>query len=356
MVNDIKIEINTKGERITEGFNEINNMISNNKTKNPYLETLKEHEQERIFPYRYFRDENENILPIVAITAFYRDDRARNLYQEYLDNGIKIIGVTAYKSFPKPITDGTGDTETKHDPFNYITHIENWLCCFKDPTHYGFTDNNNLIDISESDFYDVDESTITNPLEKKYDIIYVCLDDDENSCPSDGWNAVNRNFKMAQACIPIFINEYKLKVLCVGRKGCGLEELYGTQIEVTGFLEWSIFQEKLKQSRILFVPNIYDASPRVITESIAKGLPVLMNRQILCGSKYITHETGELFNDEFDVRLAIYNLLDKYDKIDPRNWWRKHYGVKQMGEKLRNFLLPSCRNELENVKEVKMFL
>jgi hypothetical protein len=81
-----------------------------------------------------------------------------------------------------------------------------------------------------------------------------------------------------------------------------------------------------------------------------------MNRQILCGSKYITHETGELFNDEFDVRLAIYNLLDKYDKIDPRNWWRKHYGVKQMGEKLRNFLLPSCRNELENVKEVKMFL
>jgi glycosyltransferase involved in cell wall biosynthesis len=321
--------------------------------KNPYLETLKAHEQERIFPYRYFRDEKENILPIVAISGFYRDERARDLYQEYLDNGIKIIGITAYKSFPKPITDTTGDSETKNDPFDYVKNIENWLCCFKDPTHYGFTANNNLIDISESDFYDVDES---DPMEKKYDIIYVCLDDDEQTCPANGWNAVNRNFKTAQACIPIFINEYNLNVLCVGRKGCGLEELYGNKIEVTGFLEWHIFQEKLKQSRILFVPNIYDASPRVVTESLAKGLPVIMNRNILCGSKYIKSETGELFNDEYDIRLALDKLLERYDKMDTRTWWRNHYGVKKMGIKLRDFLIPSCRKELENVNEVKMFL
>jgi len=325
-------------------------------TPNPYLETLAKHEKERIFPYRYFRNENDKILPIVAVTGFYRDERARKLFQEYTENGIKIIGVTAYKSFPKPITDTTGDSETKSDPFNYAKNIENWMCCFSDPSHYGFTDQNNLIEMSESDFYDVDEEMVVSPPKKEYDIMYVCLDDDDKTCPANGWNAVNRNFKTAQACLPIFINEYNLKVLVIGRQGCGLEELYGNKIKVTGFLEWSVFQDHLKKSRILFVPNIYDASPRVAPEAIIKNIPVLMNRNILCGAKYINPETGELFTDEFDIRMALDDLLVKIDTIQPAQWWRNHYTVAKMGKKLRDFLYPSFKKELEYVNQVKMFL
>lgn len=323
---------------------------------NPYLTTLAAHEKERIFPYRYFYgDDTSKILPIVAVTGFYRDDRTRNLFSEYLENGIEIIGVTAYKTFPKPIADSTADNDTLNDKFNYLNKINNWLCCFKDPWNYGFSSENRLIDMSESDFYDVDD---TPDVEKKYDFIYICLRDGESDtkCELTGWNAVNRNFKLALECLPIMINEFKLKVLVVGRIGCGLEEKYGDRVEVVDFLPYHEFQQKIKESKYLFIPNIYDASPRVVAESITKGLPVLMNKNIVCGSKYINYETGELFNDEHDIRIALTKLLGKYNNISPKTWWVNNYGKSKCGTILRNFLYESYPSMLENVKEVHFYV
>jgi len=74
-----------------------------------YRTTLESHEKERIFPYRYFKDETGRMIPLVAVTAFFRDERAMKLFDEYLENGIQIIGITSYKSFPKAVWDGTAD-------------------------------------------------------------------------------------------------------------------------------------------------------------------------------------------------------------------------------------------------------
>jgi hypothetical protein len=82
--------------------------------------------------------------------------------------------------------------------------------------------------------------------------------------------------------------EFGLKGLVVGREGCGLEKEYGDKLEVVGWLEWHVLQEKMRASKILFIPNVFDASPRVIAECLTKDVAVLMNRKILCGSKYIT--------------------------------------------------------------------
>ena len=35
-----------------------------------------------------------------------------------------------------------------------------------------------------------------------------------------------------------------------------------------------------------------------------KNIPILMNRNIVCGSKYINNETGEFFKDEYDIRYV----------------------------------------------------
>jgi hypothetical protein len=168
----------------------------------------------------------------------------------------------------------------------------------------------------------------------------------------DGWNAINRNFKLALACFPIMIKEFKLKILVIGRLNCGLKELYGDNIEILDYMPYSEFQIKLKESRFLFVPNIYDASPRTVAEAISKDIPVLMNMNIVCGSKYITYETGEFFTDEHDIRLSLKKLLDKKDKISPSNWWKKHYSRKKSGRKFRNFLYKQYPDILENVEEV----
>jgi glycosyltransferase involved in cell wall biosynthesis len=151
------------------------------------------------------------------------------------------------------------------------------------------------------------------------------------------------------------MNEMGFKVLVIGRVNCELEKLYGEKITVIDFLPYHEFQATLRQCRYLFVPNVYDASPRVISEAIIKGLPVLMNRGIVCGSKYITEETGELFTDENDIRLAIDKLVQKKDKINPQKWWSDHYSKKKSAIQLRNILKEWFPSSLEKVEEVYFY-
>jgi len=318
-----------------------------------YMETLKLHEKERHFPYRFLRDEKDNMLPIVLVSGPFRDKKEESRYAEYIENGIQVVGITAYKSFPRRIVDATGDGYDVENPFDYLGKIKNWMACFKDLEYYGFNSSHNIIDISESDFYDAEEDTTSN--EKKYDMIYVCFKDDDKSCPMDGWNAINRNYKLALECLPIIINKFGLKVLVIGRLNCGLEKLYGDKIELLDFLPYHEFQNKIRESRTLFIPNVYDASPRTVAEALIKDVPVLMNRSIVCGSKYITYETGELFTDEHDITVSLERLLAKRDKISPKKWWSQNYSKKQMGKNMRDFLYTQYPDILENVKEVSFF-
>ena len=291
--------------------------------------------ENRKFPFRYFKDANNKALPIVALTAFFRNDNDKQLYYNYVNNGIHIIGVTAYKSFPLKITHDNEDKYHLTDNFNYY-QIKNWLCCFTNKEQYGFTDFHNIIDISESDFYDIDVSN-NEILEKKYDFIYICNKDD-NQCSINGWNAINRNYELALKCFPIMINKYNLKGLAVGRIGCNLEKEYGNKLETTDFLNWHDLQNKMKQSKFLFVPNIHDASPRVVSECLIKNIPILMNKNILCGSKYITDDTGILFENEYDFDNKLYKLLSNINTMHPQKWWISNYGISATSIKLRNFL------------------
>jgi hypothetical protein len=313
--------------------------------------------ENRMFPFRYFTDINNNVLPFVAITGFFRGDDAKIKYYEYVKNGIFIFGITAYKSFPnKKMLDNSEGEYERNDTFNYTENIKDWLCCFRNKENYGFTNKNHTIDISESDFYN-SEADINK--EKLYDFIYIC-NKDGDSCPLNGWNAINRNFDLALKCFPIMMNEFKLKGLIVGRSGCGLEEKYGDRIEISDWLDWHLLQEKMKQSKFLFVPNIFDASPRVIAECITKDLPVLMNENILCGYKYINYETGEFFTDENNIKPALTKLLDKMGKISPTKWWSENYSQEKCYKKLRNFLLESFGSSLngilDNIDQVKFIL
>jgi hypothetical protein len=292
------------------------------------------------FPYRFIENEIGNPLPIVALTAFFRSDKDKELYYKYIEEGIPVIGMTAYKSFPLKITDPAEDKYHLTDPFDYLS-IPVWLYCMDDYKRYGFNLNRHILsNISESDFYDVDTEP---PVEKKYDFIYICNKDADN-CPLTGWNAINRNYLLALRCFPIMVNEFKLKGLCVGRVGCNLDE-YGNNLEVTDFLPWAELQQKMRESKFLFLPNIYDASPRVIAECITKGLPVLMNRAIICGTKYVTNETGELFTDEYDIVNSLHNITTK--QYNCKEWWNNNYGIQRSGKKLAAFIksvYPSFHN------------
>jgi hypothetical protein len=319
-----------------------------------YIQQFKD-PKHRIFPFRYFTDANDNPLPIVAVTGFFRDKAAEDRFHEYKQKGIGIFGITAYKSFPnREMLDKSEGEYERNDTFDFTASITDWLCCFKNVSKYGFTDNNRLIDMSESDFYDSEIDMMQN-VDKKYDFIYICCKDDD-SCPLDGWNATNRNFDLALKCFPIMCNEFHMKGLVVGRVGCGLEEKFGDKLEVVEWLDWHILQEKMRESKMLFVPNIYDASPRVVAECITKNVPVLMNKNILCGSKYINYETGELFSSENDLRPALTNIINKQYKISPKKWWSENYSNEKCQKRLRDFLYESFPDAVSHVDRVKFIL
>jgi len=308
----------------------------------------------RIFPFRYFTDDNGEVLPIVAVTGFFRDKESEKRFREYKEKGVKIFGITAYKSFPnRELMDKSEGEYERNDTFDYVTEIRDWLCCFKNKTSYGFSEWNRTADISESDFYNAESDSLV--VKKKYDFIYIC-NKDSDDCPADGWNAFNRNFELAKKCFPIMCREFNLKGLVVGRDGCGLEDKYDeNELEIVGWLDWHNLQDKMRESRFLFVPNVYDASPRVIAECIIKGLPVLMNKGILCGFKYITYETGEFFTDEIDIRPALTNLLNKQYKISPKEWWADHYSQDKSQKVLRDFLVENG-DLASRIKRVKFIL
>jgi hypothetical protein len=271
------------------------------------MTTLESHSKEKNFPFRYFTDSSGKVVPLVAVTSFFRDDAAKKKYEEYVKNGIPIIGITAYKSFPKPIKDGSADDYTGDQKFDYTGEIRDWLCCFSDPAEYGFTATNNLIEMSESDFYDADPDD-TPPTKKKYDV----------------------------------------------RTNCGLEEKYGKRIETVDFLPFHEFQQKLRESKILFVPNVADASPRVVAEAMIKDIPVLMNKNIMGGFKYIVDETGEFFTDETDAPDAIERMLNS--EKTPRKWWRNNYSVKSSSVKLHKFVADAYPGRFDDVTEIKFIL
>jgi hypothetical protein len=318
-----------------------------------YIQEFKD-PKHRMFPFRYFTDDKGNVVPVVAVTGFFREKKAEERYHEYVSKGIKIIGITAYKSFPnrEMLDESEGEYE-RNDTFQYTEHIKHWLCCLKNPERYGFTSQNTLMDMSESDFYTSEDDRKTPT--KKYDFIYICCKDSD-TCPLNGWNAVNRNFDLALKCFPILCGEWNMKGLVVGRVGCGLEKKYGDKMEVVEWLDWHILQEKMRESRMLFVPNIYDASPRVVAECITKDVPVIMNENILCGSKYINYETGELFSDENTLRTAVSNLLQKRYKISPKKWWNENYSQEKSQKKLRDFLFERFPEHFLEIDRVKFIL
>ena len=311
--------------------------------------------ENRMHPFRYFTDSEGKVLPIIAVTGFFRGDDAKKKYQEYLDKKFNVFGITAYKSFPNKERLGKEEGQyERDDTFDYTREIRSWMCCFKQKSDFHFTSDNHVVDMSESDFYTVETDQKRT---KKYDFIYICNKDGDD-CPLDGWNAVNRNFELAKKCFPIMCNTFKLKGLVVGRTNCCLEKEYGDSIEVSDWLEYGKLQDKMRESRFLFVPNIQDASPRVIAECLIKDVPVLMNANIMCGFKYVHHETGEFFHDETDISDALTRLMDRIDTIAPAKWWETHYSHEQSQKKLRDFLVEAFPQEpcLKNIDRVKFIL
>ena len=105
------------------------------------------------------------------------------------------------------------------------------------------------------------------------------------------------------------------------------------------FQPQSKFLKLIQECKWLFVPNISDASPRVVTQAMCYNMPILMNKNIVGGWKYIDEtQTGVFFTDEKDISSSLYKLQNNLTTYKPREWFIKHYGKVNSGKRLLAFL------------------
>jgi hypothetical protein len=265
------------------------------------------------WPLRWIVDEDRRDTGFAMLRRSIQASQ-RDAYEE-MAAGHRMIGFTHYGLFPlfHEAYDGKAKAASPESGWERpeVMGCEAWAHCFRDPDRYLPPDKPRML-MSGSDF--VDEKYAWKLAYgdgrpgKRWDLVY--------SCPPTWLNELQKNLDLAKACV-MPLAEAGLRIAMVGRAGVpGMAS--HPNIDCLPQLPWSAFLRVTAASRAAFLPNWWDASPRVLTESLALDVPVLVNQRILGGWKYVTAETGVFFHDETDVVDAFQVLLDA--PVHPRDW------------------------------------
>jgi glycosyltransferase involved in cell wall biosynthesis len=335
-----------------------------------YLKTIKDTESfENSLPtldsacFVHLFDNNGSKLNIVLVSKPFGSDKDYKLYLNNI-NKYKYLGITSYMEFPHKPTNpqdnykiDTTSAETSSNAYNlemYFKICEGWLHCFKDPIMYLPSDKAQIL-LSESDFIDYNRIKPDNKVVKEFDFLYSCPKVNKDSTCND-WVSFNKNWELAYKCLPILCKKFKLKGLLIGRDECTLPEGCEEYITTTGWLDYNTNIKQYNRCKFIFVPNVIDASPRVLTEALSSNLPCLVNNNILGGWKYVNKNTGELFNDENDITKSLTLLLDnmKNNTYQPREYIINNYGPVNSGKKLKQFLADNFKDKINiNMNDIE---
>lgn len=292
------------------------------------------------FPFKNVRDENGNKLNVIAISAPFREEEHEKIYQELKEEGLHFLGISSYSEFPEKLSnpyESRFHEERNHD---YLSMVSTWAHCFREPSINLKLSGLPLILMTEADLKNTELYKYDPKNVKEYDFMYVCLDDDETgkTC-KPGWQWHNRNWDLGKKCLKVMCRDYNLKGVIVGRQSCKFSGFCKGIVKTLPFMEFNEFQKEMQKCRFLFVPNISDASPRVITESLCYNMPVLVNENIVGGwHNVISGVTGEFFTDENNMRPALDKLLENYDSYTPNKWYVENRGRLNSGKEFADFI------------------
>lgn len=297
------------------------------------LENKKEIIEDLKWPFLNIKDENYKNVDIVCIRGPLEQQKDHDLFDKFKKEKKLIIGCSSYLSFPiKTENKLVGYKNFFHKGKRIDELVDGWVHPFRDSKNIK---NKNTLLLSESDFSDNIEKLKNFDLSKKkikYDFICYCPSDE--TCDG-GWHYHNKNWPLAKKTIEVACNKLNLKGVLIGREKCKID-VKDENLERHEKLEFYSFIEKISQSKFMIIQNYEDASPRVVTEALLVDTPLLMNKDILGGWKYINSQTG-VFYDENDIEEKIKIILKT--KYKPREYFVKHHGIDISGKKFRDFIV-----------------
>lgn len=292
-------------------------------------------------PFVNLYDDKGNHLNVTLFSRPFYKKEHREDYNSKVKPNFLVLGISSYQEFPnEPVNpkDGYNSTTNIYNNKEWLDMCSGWLHCFRDPENY-FEPSMKTLLLSESDFTDCHINKPNPEVKKKYDFLYICHRDDLSDCSPQEWVAYNKNLELAQKCLSVLCKKKKLKGLLIGRSGCDLPKgCDKIQMETTDKLDYHDLQKKYDECKIIFLPNVHDASPRVLTESLCHDLRCIVNKKLVGGWKYVNEQTGEFFTDENDFEEKIDKILNNYDSYQPRKYFTDNYGILKAGKKLKDFI------------------
>jgi hypothetical protein len=243
-------------------------------------------------------------------------------------SGCRFAGMSSYMNFPQSEADAIlGGLNL--DALDYEAICEVWCHCFRDSGKYLRTNLPRAL-ISVSDFTDymrISPEAVGPPRRtEEIDFVYVGA--------TEEWKREAKNWRLAGQCIPRLCRDLRLRAFVVGTPNPDFPANRGVVFSAP--LAWDQLLARLFRARFLFVPNVLDASPRLLAEALCLDVPIVVNSNILGGWKYVNRFTGAFFDSERDVVSAVRACLER--TFSPRSWFRANHGPYLSGQRLLRLL------------------
>eukprot|EP00930_Biecheleria_cincta_P055411 TRINITY_DN41731_c0_g1_i1.p1 TRINITY_DN41731_c0_g1~~TRINITY_DN41731_c0_g1_i1.p1 ORF type:complete len:568 (+),score=66.52 TRINITY_DN41731_c0_g1_i1:59-1762(+) len=292
----------------------------------------------REYPFQPVRNENRQLVNIILVRSPFRSQLQEQLFEKYKDE-LLFIGISSFEDFPLP---PPNPFSAKFPVDRYVGRFPGFLYMHRHPETI-FPSHVKLLLMSQSDFSLPQRA---EPVPKIYDFVFSGSDQDvRNDCV--GWSSYAKNWTFVKQALEVMCGELGMTGVLVAtkdkqnRKACSIPESCHGKVEQTQFLSQEGFFKYVKSSRFLFVPQVHDASPRVTTQALALDVPLLMNRNIIGGWKYLNNRTGELFNDLSDLRESVQRLLRNIKAgvvYEPRRYVDENYNDHNSAPRLKQFV------------------
>tara|TARA_B100001094_G_scaffold34202_2_gene28438 strand:+ start:202 stop:1266 length:1065 start_codon:yes stop_codon:yes gene_type:complete len=310
------------------------------------------------WPFINLLNEKGDKINVMCIRGPVVKDLDIKIYRKHKESGIRFIGCSSYLSFPLQCRNPTQMTKGGVCYSRPMLEgklieemVDGWLHCFRDPSKIM---NKNKLLVSESDFMDSIQYLRNFDIrgkQDKYDFICYCPLD-PNGC-ENGWHFYNKNWPLCRETIEVLCNDFNMKGILIGRDNCPINIKNKDNLIMKSWLHYHTFLKCIADSKFMIVSSTEDASPRTMGESLLLGTPILVNKGILGGWKYVNERTG-LFYDKNDCKEKIREMMEniKLGNFRPREYYVNNYGLYNAGKRLRDFLV-QLYPELSNNKYIR---
>lgn len=291
----------------------------------------------REYPFQPVRTNKGEFVNIILVRAPFGGAHHERMFEKYKDE-ILFIGFSSFEVYP---FSSPNPYSGNFPQDKYVGMFPGFLHMVHEPQKV-FPPHVKALLMSQSDFSLPHDEPSTDKL---YDFTFSGSDQDvHNDCV--GWASFAKNWSFVKQALDVMCGELDMKgVLAAtmdkqGKKACSIPASCKGKITQTKYLDQGKFFDYVKHSKFVFLPQIFDASPRVSTQAMALNVPVLMNQNIAGGWKYVNEQTGQFFHDMSDFREKLAILMQNIDEgqYKPREWVYEHFDDNNSGKKLKNWV------------------